>query len=145
MLGTDVGPAYLPSSFTVPSNADVTISISNFDGATPLADNAVQYLKASGIEGQVSVAPMDPTNPNASATAQTLSAMDSTVVSHTFTVPQLGLNVPIAASSITTFTFHTGAAGVYAWHCMDPCGTGDTGWDGAMAQNGYMAGKLTIA
>jgi hypothetical protein len=146
MLGTDTGPAYVPSGLTLPSNTDVTVTIYNFDDATALTGPAVKFATATGIIGSLQTEPMDAANPNGPATGPATGAMsiDPTTVSHTFTVPGLGLNVPLAAQSRTTFTFHTGAEGTYEWHCMDPCGTGDTGWGGAMAVEGYMAGTLRV-
>ena len=77
-------------------------------------------------------------------------SLDPTKVAHTFTVPQLGLNVPLPGDlpsgqkiSTVTFTFITGKAGTYMWQCMDPCGSG-SGWEGPMATMGYMMGTMTI-
>ena len=143
MLGSDVGPAYLPSDFTIPANSTVTITVTNFDDATPLPP---QYATATGIIGQLSIQPFDPANPNATAPSTKAASLDpNTGVSHTFTVPSLGLNVPLAPKSKTTFTIHTGKAGTYTWRCMDPCGTGPAGWDGAMDAKGYMTGTMTVA
>ena len=146
MLKTDAGPAYVPSSLTLPANTDVTVTIYNFDNATPLTGDATKFANATGIVGSLEIQPIDTTNPNGPATGNALGTMsiEPASVSHTFTVPALGLNVPLAGASRTTFTIHTGAAGTYAWHCMDPCGTGDTGWGGAMAMPGYMAGTLRL-
>jgi hypothetical protein len=147
MLKTDVGPAVLPSAVTVPANSDVTVTIMNFDNATPLTGAYVKYATAAGIEGKFTVVTVNRANPNgpATAAAQTLAAVDPTIVSHTFTIPSLHLNVPLLASSRTTFTFHTGASGTFEWHCQDPCGTGPAGWSGAMSVQGYMGGELTVA
>jgi hypothetical protein len=146
MLQTDVGPAVLPSVASVPANSDVTVTIVNFDNPTPLTGQFVKYATATGIEGKFSVEPIDTKNPNGPAIspAQSLASIDPTLVSHTFTIPSLNLNVPLFASSRTTFTFHVGAAGTFEWHCMDPCGTGPEGWSGAMSQQGYMGGALTV-
>ena len=58
-------------------------------------------------------------HPNATAATRSGMTLDPTTgVSHTFTIAKLGLNVPIAPLSRTTFTFHTGAAGVYDWRCV---------------------------
>ena len=58
-------------------------------------------------------------------------------------VHQLGINIPIAPTSRTTFTFHTtGKAGMYEWQCFDPCGSDPGGWGGAMATAGYMKGTV---
>ena len=147
MLTTDVGPAVLPSAATVPANSDVTVTIMNFDDVTPLTGAYTKYASAAGIEGKFTAETMDPSNPNGPATApaQTRAAVDPAIVSHTFTIPSLNINVPLLAKSRTTFTFHTGATGMFEWHCMDPCGTGPAGWSGAMSQQGYMGGELTVA
>lgn len=143
MLGTDVGPAFLPSDFTIPANSTVTITVTNFDDPTALP---AQYATATGIIGQLSIQPFDPADPNAMGPVTKTASLDpDTGVSHTFTVPSLGINVPIAPSAKTTFTIHTGKAGKYTWHCMDPCGTGPAGWDGAMGTKGYMTGTMTVA
>jgi hypothetical protein len=146
MTGSQVGPAVLPSRATVPAFSDVTVTIINFDDATPLTGSFVSLAKGSHIKGTVLSQPIEKTNPNAAgkSPAQTYTAVDPNLVSHTFTVPSLGLNVPILASSRTTFTFHTGAAGTFEWHCQDPCGTGPSGWSGAMSTLGYMGGELTV-
>jgi hypothetical protein len=146
MLQSDVGPAVLPSVATVPANSDVTVTIINFDDVTPLTGAYVKYAKATGIVGKFSTETMDKANPNGPPTdsSQTVSEIDPALVSHTFTIPALNLNVPLLASSRTTFTFHTGAAGTFEWHCQDPCGTGPAGWSGAMSQQGYMGGRLTV-
>jgi hypothetical protein len=142
MLGNEM-PAYMPANFSVPADSDVVVTITNFDDATALAAGTEQFATATGIKGALSVQAMDPTNPNAVTTAASLMSMDPATVSHTLTVAKLGLNVPIAPKSVTTFTFHSGAAGTYAWQCMDPCGSDPSGWGGAMATAGYMKGGLT--
>ena len=145
MLGTQVGPAFVPGSFTLPANSDVTVTFVNFDDATDLGANA-KYATPTGIKGELSVETLDATNPNAAGTVTKAASLDPKAgVSHTFTIQKLGINVPIAPKAKTTVTFHTGAAGTYDWHCFDPCGTGDTGWGGAMSDNGYMGGKITLA
>ena len=121
--------------------------MTNFDDATALTGGATVYAKAQGlVGGAFTVTPIDPKAPNGWAgPTRTLSSLDPAAVSHTFTIPALGINVPIAAQSRVTFTIHTGAPGTYAWRCMDPCGVGSAGWGTAMAaQAGYMEGSLTV-
>jgi len=149
MLGgtEDTGPAYVPASFTLPANEDVTLTIVNFDDATALPAGSEDYATAKGIKGSLSIEPLDTVNPNGVAKAvTTATSLDPAKgVSHTFTIVKLGLNVPVAPKARTTFTFHTGAAGSYTWQCMDPCGCGDTGWGCAMGHMGYMRGTVTVA
>jgi len=141
-----LGPAYLPSTFTLPANTTVTLTITNFDDATPLPDNAAKYLHATGVEhNQFRTAALDPKNPNAVVPSTPATSADPATVSHTFTIPKLNLSVPLPANSTVTFSFHTPAAGTLDWRCMDPCGIGPVGWNGAMSTDGYMQGKVTFA
>ena len=129
MIGHTEFPAYVPSDFTLPAFSTVVVTITNFDNATPLPANARIYASATGIVGGTfTETPFKAAYPNRAAGAtRTLTALNPADVSHTFTIPALGINVPLAAFARTTFTIHTGAPGAFAWRCMDPCGTGPTG------------------
>ena len=132
-------PAYAPSNLTVPANSLVTLTIRNFDlGDTPLPP-ASPYSVVQGTQGSPT---MD---------GQPYVALDPAQVAHTFTIPALHLSVPIpgdaapgAAFVTVTFTFRTGAAGVYMWQCFDPCGLGPGGFTGPMDSMGYMMGNLIV-
>ena len=148
MLGgtEETGPALVPSNFVLPANTTVDITIVNYDDATPLPAGSKQYAKAYGIVGTLAVSDLDAVNPNAVKSARHVKALDpASEVSHTFTIAALGLNVPVAPQSVTTFRFHTGHRGSYEWRCVDPCGAGDAGWGGAMSAKGYMVGTVTLA
>jgi hypothetical protein len=136
----DDNPAYIPSDFSVPRNAIVDVTITNFDDATPLTGSFVKYAKVTGtMDDTASVTPIDVADPNGpgAAPTQVITSMDPNNVSHTFTLPQLGVNVPIWPHARTTFTFRTGGAGTYKWACYDPCG-------GAMGAPRYMSGELRV-
>lgn len=137
---TDNWPAYTPSTdLSVPADSDVTVTIRNFDlGPAPLP--AVSpYANVSGtVSG------------SASADGHPYTALDWAHVAHTFTISQLGINVPIPADAApgqsfvtVSFTFHVGAAGTYHWRCNAPCGT-EGGYQGPMQTQGYMTGTLTV-
>lgn len=142
-IATGVGddnPAYVPSDFTVPKDSLVQITITNFDDATPLTGDSVKYAKVAGVVGGTAqMTPIDLADPNGPGTAPTqdITEMDPANVSHTFTIAQLGINVPIWPHARTTFLIRTGAAGSYVWICMDPCG-------GAMGTPRYMSGQLRV-
>lgn len=57
---------------------------------------------------------------------------------HTFTVPQLGLNVTIAPMATAKFSFSAKTAGTYSWYCAVPCGS----W--VMSHAGYMKGDFKV-
>ncbi|WML43046.1 hypothetical protein [Neobacillus sp. PS3-40] len=67
---------------------------------------------------------------------------------HTYTSGDLGLNVQIKGSTKkgepaeTTFTFTPNKTGDFTWLCADKCDGGNGQW--AMAQQGYMQGKITV-
>jgi hypothetical protein len=143
MTGRDGFPAYVPSNFSLPANSTVQIRVVNYDDATPVP---AQYAQVSGTVGNsITVQKLDPTHPNSPGPARTMSSMPRAQVSHTFTIKALGLNVPIAPMGVTTFTIHTGKAGVYHWHCYDPCGMGPMGWGTAMGtRKGFMEGTVSV-
>ena len=148
MIGHNEFPAFVPSDFTLPANATVMISVTNFDDATALPKGSEQYAHVTGTLGVVAhVTPITASDPNGSAgPTRTISALDPADVSHTFTIPALGINVPIAAHARETFVIHTGSPGRYAWRCFDPCGADPLGWGTAMAaRRGFMQGTLTVA
>lgn len=135
--------AYVPSNFQVPADATVVFRITNFDGATALP---APYASVRGTVGNEAYAyPIKAKNPNASGTPRPFTSLNAkTGVAHTFSIPALGINVPIPAYSVVTFTIHTGKAGTYSWRCFDPCGTGPSGWGAAMSRVGYMEGTFTV-
>jgi hypothetical protein len=144
--GNSTGPAFVPSNIAWPADTTIDVTIVNFDDATALPASATAYATARGIIGKMTITPLDAGNPNAAAPATQATSLDpANGVSHTFTIAGLGVNVPLAPKATTTFRFHTGGAGTYEWRCMDPCGSGDTGWGGAMDAKGYMSGSITLA
>jgi hypothetical protein len=137
----------------VPRNALVTITIQNYDGATPLLNS--YYDAPNGIVGDMTV------------DGQAVPSVDPANVSHTFTIhsiPQSGqdwlfVSVPITANNnsqvdaagmplrpvSTTFSFVTpDRPGYYIWQCFDPCGAGYNGFGGPMSTKGYMSGTFTV-
>lgn len=139
--GSADGPVYTPSTnLTVPANALVTITIVNTDlgDATLPADSP--FNKVMGVQGGV-----------AKVDGIAYSELSRDKVAHTFTLPSLGVNVPIPGDvppgqrSITvTFTFRTQGPGSYTWQCMAPCGDGPAGFGGPMTEQGYMMGSMTV-
>lgn len=133
-------PAYEASTpLTVPANTVVTVTIRNFDlGDAALTPNS----PLAHVEGTVGGV--------ASFNGQQYTSLDPAKVAHTFTIPQLGINVPIPGDApnndsflTVTFSFRTDKAGSYTFECLAPCGTG-TGFGGPMQSMAYMKGTLTV-
>lgn len=136
------GPAYTPStSLTLPANSLVTVTITNDDaGDTALPANS-PFAKVTGVQGG-----------QALVDGAAYSSLSPDKVAHTFTIPGLGVSVPVPGDApaghkdiTVTFSFKTAAAGHYMWQCMDPCGANPNGWGGPMATQGYMMGMVTVA
>ena len=142
-----VGPAYVPSDFTVPAHSTVKVTVTDFDNATPLTGSLSKYAKVTWTVGDVmTVQGIDPLAPNTTVgSPRTMSYLAPDLVGHTLTIPRLGINVPMAGQSRISFYIKTGNAGVYQWQCMDPCGAGSTGMGAPMGEDGYMAGTMTVA
>lgn len=127
-------PQYSPADFVVPAHRLITVVIRNLDdGTAPLLKGDLKYDRVLGALGGVEL-----------INHKLVSGIANQDVSHTFTIPQLGLNAPIPASSTVEFTFRTPGPGTYTWVCMAPCGTGPNGMGGAMATNGYMTGTMVV-
>jgi hypothetical protein len=133
--------AYLPSTtLSAPAQQVVTVTIRNFDLDPARLPANSPATKVEGTVGGV-----------AYADGQAYTSLGPTSVAHTFTVPALRLNVPIPGFSgsgkryvTVTFRVRTGSAGVYAWRCMAPCGDGQDGQAGSMADESYMRGALVV-
>lgn len=147
MLGQGaLGPAYVPSDFTVPAHSTVTVTVTDFDTATPLTGALAEFSTVKGTVGDVMrVQEINPHAPNtAIGEVRTVDHLAPKLVAHTLTVPRLGINVPMAGQSRTTFVIHTGNPGTYQWQCMDPCGSGPSGLGAPMGLQRYMDGSMTI-
>lgn len=132
-------PGYTPNSLSVPANSIVTVTVRNYDlGDTPLQANS----PFSSVKGT--------TDGKAYVNGIAYNYLAPEKVAHTFSIPQLNINIPIpgdgpqGAKYVTvTFSIHIGKAGVYTFRCFDPCGTGQSGWMGPMITKGYMMGTIT--
>ncbi len=58
-------------------------------------------------------------------------------ISHTFTLADLQVNIPIPADTMVVFTYTFSTPGVYAYVCTTPCGPG-------MGLAGYMLGYVIV-
>lgn len=141
------GPAYVPSSFTIPAYSTVKVTVTDFDGTAPLTGKLVKYSKVTGtVGGTMQVQPINVQSPNTTTgPVKTMNYLAPDLVAHTLTIPALGLNVPMAAQSRITFEIKTGKPGVYQWQCMAPCGDGPQGMQAPMFEPGFMAGSMTVA
>lgn len=133
-------PNFTPAYFSAPANSQVELIINSYDdgpGVVVGTDNKVKET-VGGVEW---------------VDGKKVSSVSKSVIAHTLTIPGINLNIPIPAKTAkepyvqVKAYFNTGAAGTYAWQCMVNCGSGSTGWGGAMAPStgmGWMYGKFTV-
>jgi len=158
--------------FKVPANTQVNITILGYDGCTPLRNPV--WGKVTGTAGNVEVVRYY--NGKAFSAPQAISLLDSWAdcsVQHTFAIPGLGLNVPVASPNtvaennalcgtspcvadtadqalaphtVVRFSFKTPkVGGTFRWQCFVPCGGGFVdGNGGPMATLGYMMGQMEV-
>jgi len=131
-------PAYAPNKLVVPANSLVTITLHDYDlGLDSPMPKGTPFASVQGTIGGV-----------AYLNGQPYAALAPEKIAHTFTIPQLHINVPLPGfgkeSDTISFTFRIGKAGTYTFQCFDPCGTGNSGFEGPMATKGYMVGTLTV-
>jgi hypothetical protein len=136
----------------LPAHTRVDVTVDEYDTGGPLRNPAIGSV--FGVQ--------DPTLNGKTYTL--IDASSGNGVAHTFSIPQLGINVPLAAvnanaanqcstapcstkqaHNVITFSFTTGDPGTYPWQCFLPCGLGYLyGNGGPMQTLGYMDGFLEI-
>ncbi len=138
------------TTFTVPANTVVHVTVYQFDGATGLRNAFLSQVQGT-VGGTETV------------DGKTVDAIDPEEASHTFAVPELGVFVPLpgvpeeaknqcefapcegAAHRTITFSFRTGKKGRFRWQCFVPCAAGwYFGNGGPMQTLGWMDGFINV-
>jgi hypothetical protein len=139
--------------FQVPAGSKIDMTIYGYDGCTPLRNP--YFGKVTGTIGNVAYEDGKPFTQ--------LNSWTGCTVGHTFSIPGIGLNVPMGTPSLTanlcgtspctsgphrvmTFSFMSPkTSGDYFWQCRVPCGGGFIdGFGGPMQTIGYMTGNMVV-
>jgi len=139
--------------FKVPAGSTVNMTILGYDGCTPLRNPV--FGKVTGTIGGIAYVNGRPITE--------LNSWGACNVGHTFSIPGINLNVPMATPMLSanlcgtspctsgpkqtmTFSFHTPkTAGTYFWQCRVPCGGGFIdGFGGPMQTIGFMTGNMEV-
>jgi hypothetical protein len=144
--------SYLPTTtLKVPANSVVTVVIDQEDGASGLRNP--YWAKAQGIVG--GTFHMDYFDDQGNPQSGDFTKLDdASTLGHSFGIPDLGVFVPLlgisdaapaGSKNVITFSFRTGAPGIFHWQCFVPCGAGTIyGNGGPMQTLGYMGGFLVV-
>jgi len=137
--------------YRVPAHTLVRVTIYQFDSATGLRNPFLAQVRGTiGDVARINGRAVGVVNPDEAA--------------HTFTVPDLGLSVPLPginssaknpcsvapctlaeAHNTITFSFRSPGPGTYRWQCFVPCGAGTLfGNGGPMQTIGYMDGLIEV-
>lgn len=148
-----LGPSGLESaaSISLPAHRLIKLVIMCYDDGAANLTNA-QYVNVSGTQGNMeTVVNNDIINSSQGASGilvsagQNFSTVPSDNISHTFTIPQLGINIPVMPSSTVSAYITLNETGTFSWSCMTQCGYGLTGEEGAMSTPGWMNGGITVS
>jgi hypothetical protein len=139
--------------FKVPAGSRIDMTILGYDGCTPLRNPL--FGKVTGTIGQVEYVNGKPVS--------VINSWSGCNVGHTFSIPGINLNVPMASPGLTanlcgaspctsgpketmTFSFMSPkTTGVYFWQCRVPCGGGFIdGFGGPMQTIGFMTGNMEV-
>jgi hypothetical protein len=139
------------TTYVLPANTLVHVTIWQYDSQTGLRNPFIS--QATGTTGGTFV--LD---------GKTVQDIDPATASHIFSIPQMGLSVPLegvssdaknpcsnAPCSLSTahhtieFSFRTPGKGLYRWQCFVPCAAGFIeGFGGPMQTVGYMDGYIHV-
>ncbi len=138
----------------LPAHTKIDVTIYQFDSGSPLRNQF--FGRVTGTAGT-----------HATLDGRTFKVLNSykATLGHTFTVPALGISVPLKGNTPTkksfctqgpcnpktqehhtvTFSFTTPGTGNYHFQCFIPCGAGHyAGNGGPMQTDGYMGGFLEV-
>ncbi len=141
------------TNISLPSHTLIALTVISYD--TPTPGTPTTYSNVTGTVGNV-ITFINGTSAtgmmvNASSSMQMMGNWEANVssipageIAHTITITQIGLNIPIEGGFTEIAKFYVNSTGSYTWQCMSPCGTGSSGWGGAMATPGWMTGTFYI-
>jgi hypothetical protein len=137
--GVGFGPMYTNTSWAVHVGDTVVIRITSYDdGPAPLTGSQIMLAQVHGTVGGIETVDGKP-----------VSSVANDDITHTFTVPGLGLNMPIPAAptggSVTVVARYIATrSGTFTWQCYAPCGSGPNSMGGPMSVKGWMEGTVRV-
>jgi hypothetical protein len=144
----------------LPAHTRINVTAYEFDTCDPLRNPL--FAQVTGTVGNVMQVSGEAYGAN--GTLSVVNTNTTCNVAHTFTVPELSINIPFAGvlytaknqctlgpcalsftHTETRFTFVTPGPGEYRWQCFIPCGLATVDGNGhAMSTIGFMTGYLDV-
>jgi hypothetical protein len=137
----------------VPAHTRINVTIYNYDSGSPLRNQQIGLV--TGTTGNVALLNGKPIH--------LINANVGNGVGHTFSIPTLGINVPLfgnngnanlcavapcstkSPNQVIKFSFISPGPGQYPWQCFVPCALGYLyGNGGPMQTVGYMDGFMKV-
>jgi hypothetical protein len=133
------------ANIRLPAHTLIQLTIISYD--TPTANSTDSQGKVSGTVGGT-VYLINGTSAMGTDLSQrwgqNVTSVPGAMLAHTFTIQQLGINIPVVGGDTEIAYFYLNQTGTFQWVCLTPCGFGPTGMQGAMATNGWMYGQVTV-
>jgi len=133
------------SNIRLPAHTLIQLTIISYD--TPTAGSPDQEGKVTGTVGGT-VYLINGTTAMGTDVIQrwgrNVTSVPGNMLAHTFTIPQLGINIPVVGGDTVIAYFYLDQAGTFQWVCLTPCGFGPSGMQGAMSASGWMEGQVTV-
>ncbi len=136
------------SNISVPSHVEIQLTITSYDMGNGSVDP--KYLAVQGTSGDrvTLIDGMNASGTNTSSMwAQQVSSFSPSQVVHTFTIlngTSVLVNIPMVAGDTEIATLYLNNTGTFIWQCEVACGTGASGWEGAMSTPGWMEGSVSV-
>lgn len=139
------------ANISLPANRLIQLTIFAYD--TPTDGISAQAAEVQGTVGGVmsfyngtlATGIDNETMAQMRSLGENVTSVPADTVAHTFSVPELGVNVPVVGGSTEIAFLVFNHAGTYTWVCMTPCGFGADGGEGAMSTPGWMMGQITVS
>ncbi|MDG6991429.1 MAG: hypothetical protein JRM99_08460 [Nitrososphaerota archaeon] len=139
------------ANISLPAHRLVQLTIFSYD--TPTSGVSAQEAKVEGTVGGVmsfyngtlATGVANETMAQMMSVGMNVTSVPADSVAHTFSIPQLGIGVPVVGGSTEIAYLMFDQTGNYTWLCMTPCGFGPDGSGGAMSTPGWMTGQLTVS
>ena len=133
------------ANILLPAHTLIQLTIISYD--TPTAGSTDAEGKVSGTVGGTMYLINGTTAMGtdvAQRWAQNVTSVPGSMLAHTFTIQQLGINVPVVGGDTEIAYLTLNQTGTFQWICLTPCGLGPNGMGAAMSTPGWMEGQVTV-